>query len=471
MKKKILSLGAVLVALVTPMTGQRPKTNVSAATTSSQANSNIYFTFNGQKLANNATVPLSKGINASAGETVNSILEKAKKVVSLSSSQAEIITDAGEVSRELLNQDVKIQGNSQNQALNTIEKVPTKGFYITLTAKYQNETVNVKVPFGNYYTVANDEPAVNVEYKQNATTVKQSANGQIFQVKPNSKFNPLEFTNSNGEKVSFSADQSSSNSKQAKLTAVSNSVDTSKAGTYYTVKLSAINDQNKSKTISYQVYVTPTTAIRFNSEHLVYGYRFSDNYSRLVSMDKVNYGQKIYVGNQTYTCSNNYQHTPISYTKFSLKSQKDANSASNNNWIPTSELMTGGSQVKGVTKMVMHTATVYDQGGSTKVRKIKAFTKLTFDSKTVMIKGTKYYRVVDQPDYIKATNIDGTKRKLKKNAYIYSSSTKRTSHNGVWKLSKGQTITTYGGSYKFKNGKRYYRIGGPAKQYVRTSNF
>lgn len=113
MKKKILSLGAVLVALVTPMTGQRPKTNVSAATTSSQANSNIYFTFNGQKLANNATVPLSKGINASAGETVNSILEKAKKVVSLSSSQAEIITDAGEVSRELLNQDVKIQGNSQ----------------------------------------------------------------------------------------------------------------------------------------------------------------------------------------------------------------------------------------------------------------------------------------------------------------------------------------------------------------------
>ncbi|AZR14603.1 hypothetical protein CEE77_00530 [Lactobacillus crispatus] len=36
---------------------------------------------------------------------------------------------------------------------------------------------------------------------------------------------------------------------------------------------------------------------------------------------------------------------------------------------------------------------------------------------------------------------------------------------------KGSTVTTYGGSYKFKNGKRYYRIGGPAKQYVRTSNF
>lgn len=35
---------------------------------------------------------------------------------------------------------------------------------------------------------------------------------------------------------------------------------------------------------------------------------------------------------------------------------------------------------------------------------------------------------------------------------------------------KGQKVTTYGGSYKFKNGKRYFRIGGPAKQYVKSSN-
>lgn len=72
--------------------------------------------------------------------------------------------------------------------------------------------------------------------------------------------------------------------------------------------------------------------------------------------------------------------------------------------------------------------------------------------------------------YVKATNIDGVKRKLTHNAYIYSSSNRRTSHGGKWKLQKGQTIVTYGGSYKFKNGKRYYRIGGPVKQYVKASN-
>lgn len=35
---------------------------------------------------------------------------------------------------------------------------------------------------------------------------------------------------------------------------------------------------------------------------------------------------------------------------------------------------------------------------------------------------------------------------------------------------RGQTITTYGGSYRFKNGKHYFRVGGPAKQYVKSYN-
>ncbi len=72
--------------------------------------------------------------------------------------------------------------------------------------------------------------------------------------------------------------------------------------------------------------------------------------------------------------------------------------------------------------------------------------------------------------YLKATNIDGVTRRITHNAYIYRSSNRRTSFNGKWKLYRGQTVTTYGGSYKFKNGKRYLRVGGPHKQYIKSYN-
>ncbi|AZA20735.1 SLAP domain-containing protein [Lactobacillus helveticus] len=73
--------------------------------------------------------------------------------------------------------------------------------------------------------------------------------------------------------------------------------------------------------------------------------------------------------------------------------------------------------------------------------------------------------------YIKASNIDGIKRTLKHNAYVYATSKRRADYTV---LKKGQTITTYGGSYKFKNGKRYYRVAGATvtnKRYVKVVNF
>ena len=73
------------------------------------------------------------------------------------------------------------------------------------------------------------------------------------------------------------------------------------------------------------------------------------------------------------------------------------------------------------------------------------------------------------------TNIDGVTRKITHNAYIYRTSTQRTpygmtANSKKWKFYKGETVTTYGGSYKFKNGKRYFRVGGPRKQYIRSYN-
>ena len=103
--------------------------------------------------------------------------------------------------------------------------------------------------------------------------------------------------------------------------------------------------------------------------------------------------------------------------------------------------------------------------------KYYAYRAVTVNQSPITINGAKFYKLADRDVYIKVTNISGQGRVLKRNAYIYSTSKKRTTHNGAWKLYKGSTVTTYGGSYKFKNGKRYYRIGGPAKQYVRTSNF
>lgn len=113
----------------------------------------------------------------------------------------------------------------------------------------------------------------------------------------------------------------------------------------------------------------------------------------------------------------------------------------------------------------------YDENGKSLGEKYYAYRTVTVNQSPITINGAKFYKLADRDAYIKVTNISGQGRVLKRNAYIYSTSKKRTTHNGAWKLYKGSTVTTYDGSYKFKNGKRYYRIGGPAKQYVRTSNF
>ncbi|MBP2058302.1 hypothetical protein J2Z60_001481 [Lactobacillus colini] len=136
----------------------------------------------------------------------------------------------------------------------------------------------------------------------------------------------------------------------------------------------------------------------------------------------------------------------------------------------------------------MRNAIAYDKDGNKTKLKYITYGSVKVDATPVKMNGTLYYKVSDEDPafkasglssaYIKATNLDGVKRKLKHNAYIYRTSNGRTSYTGylgtqaegVWKLYKAQTITTYGGSYKFKNGKRYYRVGGPRKQYVKVGN-
>lgn len=135
-----------------------------------------------------------------------------------------------------------------------------------------------------------------------------------------------------------------------------------------------------------------------------------------------------------------------------------------------SQTHTVQAATNSVQKTIMHTAVGYDVNGGNSGIKFYPFKTINVDAAPVLIKGQKYYKVTGKYVYIKPTNIDGVTRKVTHNTFIYKSSTGRTSFNGKWKLQKGETVTTYGGSYKFKNGKRYFRIGGPQKQYVKASN-
>ena len=138
--------------------------------------------------------------------------------------------------------------------------------------------------------------------------------------------------------------------------------------------------------------------------------------------------------------------------------------------VPNGKVTTVPSQ----TKTIMHNAYFYDKDAKrVGTDKVTRYNTVTVATSTTTINGKAYYEVVENGKatgkFINADNIDGTKRTLKHNAYVYKSSKKRA--NKVT-LKKGTVVTTYGGSYTFKNGKQYYKIGNNTeKTYVKVSNF
>ncbi|WP_338934996.1 SLAP domain-containing protein [Lactobacillus helveticus] len=131
--------------------------------------------------------------------------------------------------------------------------------------------------------------------------------------------------------------------------------------------------------------------------------------------------------------------------------------------------------VPSVAKTIMHNAYFYDKDakrvGTDKVTRYNTVTVAM--NTTKLANGISYYEVIENGKatgkFINADNIDGTKRTLKHNAYVYKTSKKRA--NKVV-LKKGTEVTTYGDSYKFKNGQHYYKIGANTeKTYVKVANF
>ena len=138
--------------------------------------------------------------------------------------------------------------------------------------------------------------------------------------------------------------------------------------------------------------------------------------------------------------------------------------------VPNGKVTTVPSQ----TKTIMHNAYYYDKNAKrVGTDKLTRYNSVTVAMSTTKIGDKTYYEVIESGKatgkFINADNIDGTKRTLKHNAYVYKSSKKRA--NKVT-LKKGTEVTTYGGTYTFKNGKQYYKIGNDTKKtYVKASNF
>ena len=138
--------------------------------------------------------------------------------------------------------------------------------------------------------------------------------------------------------------------------------------------------------------------------------------------------------------------------------------------VPNGKKTTVDSQ----SKTIMHNAYFYDKNAKrVGTDKLTRYNSVNVSPKTTTISGKAYYEVVENGKlsgkFINADNIDGTKRTLKHNAYVYKTSKKRA--NKVV-LKKGEKVTTYGGTYTFKNGKQYYKIGNDTKKtYVKASNF
>ncbi|WP_233551612.1 MULTISPECIES: SLAP domain-containing protein [unclassified Lactobacillus] len=232
-------------------------------------------------------------------------------------------------------------------------------------------------------------------------------------------------------------------------------VNTAVAGKY-PVTVSATNTDGKTTSVTFMLTVgakgaTYTTVQADTDTVPVYkidGNTVTDTKTTVKNGDKVATFGTIKVGDKSYTRINSADSDLFVETKYVDGSVKPA---------PT------------VAKKVMHNAYIYDAnhkrvGSNT----LAAYTTVNvYGNATKLADGSLVYKIGDN-QYVMADNIDGTSRTLTHNAYVYKTSKKRADRRV---LRKGSTVTTYGAPYKFKNGKSYYRIGGPAKQYVKVANF
>lgn len=382
------------------------------------ASASPYFVLKdlGQSIPDGTVAPIASEVKVTKDETITQILAAAKSKVTFADgydskvNNNNIITTPSDVISELQKQGITVTGSGANAKVNA-----TQGFNVTLTGQtpVNGSEVTIKIPFVPSGAVVTDGPVINVAIKPLGSSVfgtatEASKGNQYYQVASGSNFNPLDFTTSNGTEVKFSATQSSKDNSAATLTATSNPVNTSEAGKFYHVTLTATNNGKKTSTYSYIVLVVSNGLQELYADAKTYNI-YGDNVQ--ATGQTIAKGTKVYVGNDTKTINK------VSYSKISTK---DADAG--NLWIETSALAKPAGDTNTETHTIMVNSKAYDKNGNYLGHMYYAYNNIDIVPNIVTIKGKTYYKVANKDEYVRVTNITGTQRKLRHNAYIYWSS-------------------------------------------------
>ena len=456
-------------------------TDVTAKFASQQGTPYFYQTKNNTILNNGDTVSLDNIANGFTPASLLSDIAGKNGIVGAKTSDASndgatITTTASDVESQLIAQGLKRASNGEFD-------YPANGFNLKLTAKSEDGNtasitvrVNSKVNYNAPAFVVNNK----VYYSGNivATDISKVDNNIIVNgLDKNGKYS------ADDVKAAVTAHvQSAYGNKHATTVSELDGNEATKA-VINSSKISVDSSSVKSEPGIYPVIVTATNPAGLTSKLTVKVIVMGSEHQAPVQYAKAD-NTKVYningnVVSETNTTLKKDQAVKtfdsvtidgVQYTKI--------NSENSNEWVKASDLVTtkpAPEIVPSQSKTIMHNAYFYDKDakrvGTSKVTRYNAVTVAM--NTTKLANGISYYEVIENGKatgkFINADNIDGTKRTLKHNAYVYKSSKKRA--NKVV-LKKGTEVTTYGGSYTFKNGKKYYKIGADTKKtYVRVENF
>lgn len=234
-------------------------------------------------------------------------------------------------------------------------------------------------------------------------------------------------------------------------------IETRIAGTYPVPVTVTNNSNNSSTTVTINVTVGDS-----NNVQSIQGDTDSNaGVYRINSKEAEETGITLPVGTPVST----YGTIDVDGTSYTRLNSSNSNLVVKTGWFTGA--YKGDDDATKTTVFTMHKALMYDKNGNKTGKAFRQFRNIDVYADKVTIGNTQYYRVYNTLYYVKAANIDGTKRMLKKNSYIYKTGSQRANKKV---LKKGSTVTTYGSSFKFANGKRYYRVG-KGKQYVPVANF
>ena len=478
--------GEITQHLVFTLKGQKGsyKADVTAKFASQQGTPYFYQTKNNTILNNGDTVSLDTIANGFTPASLLSDIAGEKGIVGAKTSDASnddatITTTASDVESQLIAQGLKRASNGEFD-------YPANGFNLKLTAKSENGNtasitvrVNSKVNYNAPAFVVNKK----VYYSGNivATDISKVDNNIIVDaLDKNGKYSAdvvkaavtahVQSAYGDGNKHATTVEELEGN--EATKAVINSS------------KISVDSSSVKSEPGIYPVIVTATNPAGLTSKLTVKVIVMGSEHQAPVQYAKAD-NTKVY----------NINGNVVSETKTTLKKDQavktfdsvtidgvqytQINSENSNEWVKASDLTATApapapETVASVSKTIMHNAYYYNKEGQrVGTEKATRYDSVTVAPKTTTINGKTYYQVVENgkavDKYINAGNIDGTKRTLKHNAYVYKTSKKRAKKVV---LKKGDTVTTYGASYKFKNGKRYYKIGNNTdKTYVKVANF